>query len=84
MLRKFYKELIELFRTILKSQAEDALKQTSLETLVLSVERMCKVFNDDQNAVKEVAELIFTYMVATDEDPEDEWLSPPEGEYSSA
>jgi hypothetical protein len=79
MLRGYYKELIELFRTILKSQAEDALKQTSLETLVLAVERMCKLFNNDQGAVKEIAELIFTYMVATDEDPEDEWLSPPEG-----
>jgi len=79
MFRGHYKELIEALRTILKSQAEDALKQTSLETLVLAVERLCKIFNNDQEAVKEIAELIFTYMVATDEEPEDEWLSPPEG-----
>jgi len=79
MFKKNYKDLVTVFSKIIKSDVDISLKQCSLEGLILAVERLCKEFNEDLDAVKEVAELVFTHMITTDEDPDDEWLNPPEG-----
>ena len=83
MLKKNYKDLIELCGTIIKSNVMDGLKHSTLETLVLTVESFPKTLNKDINSVKNVAEIIFTYMVSSDKEPEEEWLSPPDGNFVS-
>ena len=79
MFKKNYRELVQVFKQIIKGDVDISLKQCALEGLILAVERLCKEFNDDLDTLKEIAELVFTYMITTDEEPDEEWLNPPEG-----
>ena len=63
----------------MKSDVEDGLKNTTLDALSVAVERLPKTFTEDLETLKGVAELIFAYMITCNEEADDEWLSPPEG-----
>ena len=57
----------------------DSIKTTALEIIVLTFEMLPGPAKTNPEVIKEFFESCFSYMIASVEDIDQEWLSPPEG-----
>lgn len=79
MFKKHFKMLVKSFKAIVESRATGGIKGSAIEGLILSVERLSKTYQQDNEALKDVVEAMLLFMIHADEAPDEEWLNPPEG-----
>lgn len=64
-----------------KEVEEDGIKQMAIQALISMLERIPKIYKDNQTYLKELLEMTFAYMIETAEDTTQEWANPKEGDY---
>lgn len=80
LFKPYIKDLIQgMLKIVEKKMDFDGPKETAIEIVVIFFERRPKLGRKEQELLKEVFKLIFTYMVLSAEDPDDDWKTPKEG-----
>ena len=64
--------------TVKKMEVE-GLRQLAIEIIVSVLERLPKLVRNNDQFIREVLEMIFTYMVEIDSNVDSEWEKPKEG-----
>lgn len=78
--KSYFKQLFEAMKAINEKKIESpGIKESSLEIMVIFLEKSPKFGQNHQDILKELLEMIFTYMVVSEENPDEEWMKPPEG-----
>lgn len=62
-----------------KEVEDEGIKQMAIQVLVCMVERIPKIYKDNQALLQQFLEMIFAYMISTTEDVTSEWENPKEG-----
>lgn len=78
-LSKDIKQIFDSLKVIMKSEMEDNLKQNALEIITNIIEAFPDKFSKNADSIKDLAETIFNYMISIDEEPDADWINPPEG-----
>lgn len=82
---KIFKKYVRQYFDTIKAVVENkdvgvsALKDTGLKTLTILTQRIPAIYKDNNNLLRELFEIFFTHMISSSEDPDDDWLTPPEG-----
>ena len=66
--------------TVKKMEVE-GIRQLAIEIIVSVLERLPKLVRNNDQFIREVLEMIFTYMVEIDSNVDSEWEKPKEGKY---
>ena len=65
--------------TTVKKMEVEGIRQLAIEIIVTILERLPKLIRDNDQFIREVLEMIFTYMVEIDANVDAEWEKPKEG-----
>ena len=65
--------------TTVKKMEVEGIRQLAIEIIVTILERLPKLIRDNDQFIREVLEMIFTYMVEIDPNVDAEWEKPKEG-----
>ena len=85
---KFLKKHFDyLFKTMQKicsvKQVEDeGVKQMAIEVIANFAERQVLMFKNHENYLREYLKMVFAYMIAVTDEPDEGWTVPNEGDYS--
>ena len=79
MFKKHFKLLVKSFKSIVEGRAAGGIKGSTVEGLILSVERLPKAYQQDESAIKEVVEAMLLFMIHAEEAPDQDWLNPADG-----
>ena len=77
--RKYWKEMFGMCRSIVQKDVSGGLKEGALECLGMLCEANAKVIVKSPEAIKEIFLTVFSYMIMSVEDADEEWMRPPEG-----
>ncbi len=78
-----YKDFLDCMRGISQMNVTtDSLKSNALEIIVLAFEMLPTLTKNNSIVIKEFFEACFAYMISCVEDIDQEWISPPEGDFS--
>ena len=79
--RRYVRQYFDTIKAVVESKdvGISALKDTGLKTLTILAQRIPVIFKDNSNLLRELFEVYFTHMISSSEEPDDEWLTPPEG-----
>ena len=79
--KQHFVSVIDFLRMVAMNQQieTNSLKENALEMIVVLVEKHPKLSGKQQELIQGVFQAIFTYMFTCVEDPDEEWLRPPEG-----
>lgn len=79
--RKYIREYFNTIKSVVESKdvGISALKDTGLKSLTILAQRIPVIFKDNNTLLRELFEVYFTHMISSSEEPDDEWLTPPEG-----
>ena len=85
--RFFKNNFIQLFQTMQKICSskgldnKEEISEIAITILLTFAERSPKIFKNQQGYIKDLLQIIFTFMVEATEEASPEWMSPPEGIY---
>lgn len=77
--KKYWKEMFAMCKAIVQKDVSSGLKEGALECLGMLCEANTKVISKNPEAIKEIFLTVFSYMITSTEEVDDEWISPPEG-----
>jgi len=79
--KAYVRDLFDTIKAIVthKDITVDAIKDTGLKILTVLSQRSPIIYRDNRPILKELFEIYFTRMIDSAEDPDDEWITPPEG-----
>jgi len=77
--RKYWKEMFGMCKAIVQKDVSSGLKEGALECLAMVCESNANAIVKNTDFIKEIFLTVFSYMVMSAEDADEEWISPPEG-----
>ena len=79
LFKKYWKEMFGMCKSLVQKDVSSGLKEGALECLGMLCEANAKVIVKNPEAIKEIFLTVFSYMIQSTEDADQEWISPPEG-----
>ena len=79
LFKKHWKDMFGMCKSIVQKDVSNGLKEGALECLGMLCEANGKVITKHPEAIKEIFLTVFSYMIHSTEEVDDEWITPVEG-----